>query len=86
MPACEVALRLAHPFSFPNQSLMPPLLRDAAREMFNFPAPELPRLKQQRRGLSAEEQEQARRGKPRAREARASVSSAQIHAKTASTS
>ena len=38
---------------------MPPLLRDAAREMFNFPAPELPRTKVSRKGMSAEEREQA---------------------------
>ena len=34
-------------------------MRDAAREMFNFPAPELPRAKLRRKGMSAEEQEQA---------------------------
>jgi hypothetical protein len=38
---------------------MPPLLRDAAREMFDFPAPELPRTKASRKGMSAEEREQA---------------------------
>ena len=42
-----------------TQSLMPPLLRDAAREMFDFPAPELPRTKASRKGMSAEEREQA---------------------------
>ena len=42
-----------------SQSLMPPLLRDAAREMFDFPAPELPRTKVSRKGMSAEEREQA---------------------------
>ena len=38
---------------------MPPLLREAAREIFDFRVPDLPRTSARRKALTAEEQERA---------------------------